>query len=79
MILLGWAVGEQIMNCPLLKPAKPEPCLGSRVQNPSSLADPGEIQGKAADSAVGCRTLYEAVVKEVGIITYLCVCVNAFI
>lgn len=42
--LLGWAVGEQIMNCFLPKPAKPEICPKRRVQNPYSMADPGDTQ-----------------------------------
>lgn len=30
--LLGWELGEQIMNCFLLKPAEPETCLGRRTK-----------------------------------------------
>ena len=34
---------------------------------------------ETADSAVGCRTLFQVVVKQAGKSTYLCVFVNAFI
>ena len=76
--VLGGAMDGQWLTVFYLGPQSQNPAWGAGYKTQAPVLTQ-ERPRETADSAVGCRTLFQVVVKQTGKSTYLCVFVNAFI